>query len=155
MSRGLSKIEDSVTDKLNNMMKTTAFFEQFIQKRFKPMFTRLQQKRWQTKNSSEGRTWDPILPSYALWKKEKYKDSFGHGEQLLIATGRLFKSLTLNEDGDWQQILTGTTLVLNFDVEYASQVSMFRPILEFSSESMKMIRDDLKQWMKKQWQVRT
>lgn len=148
---GIMKVQDTVTKSLNNMIKTTNFFEQWAIKRFQPMFKRIQQKRWATEGASEGRQWDPISPSYAEWKRKEYKDSFGHGEKLLIATGKLFKSLTLEEGGDWERILMRNTIVLNFDVEYARKVGEFRPILEFREATIKMIKEDFKDWIRKAW----
>lgn len=148
---GITKVQDTVTDKLNNMMKTTSFFEQWVIKRFQPMFQKIQQKRWQSEGSSEGKQWDPINPRYAEWKKEKYKDSFGHGEQLLIATGKLYKALTLADDGAWERILLSNTIVLNFDVDYAAQVGEFRPILEFREDTIRKFRDDFKEWVRQAW----
>lgn len=151
----LKKVQDTISKKLSDMIAATVFFEQYVTKRFQPMFSRTQQKRWQTQNASEGAQWKPLNPWYELWKKEAYKDNYGHGEQMMIATGRLFKGLTLASDGEWERILTGTTVVYNFPIEYASEAGRIRPILEFSDETLDGWRKDFKEWMVKQWRLRT
>lgn len=155
MATKLTKVEDTVTAKLKMMIQQTTFFEQYVLTRFQPLFQRVQQKRWQTENSSEGPRWAPIDKFYATYKKTKYSANFGHGDNLMIASGRLYKSLTLDNDGDWNRILSGTTVVFNFDVEYAAFADAVRPILEFSNQTLRRFRDDYKAWIAKQWQLKT
>lgn len=152
---GLKRTEDTVTTKLENMLKSTSFFEQYVTSRFQPKFQQTQQKRWQTENASEGAQWQPLNPRYSEYKKEKYANEFGHGEKLMIATGRLYRSLTLDDGGEWERILSGNTVVFNFPIEYAKTAGETRPILEFSQDTMRGFRDDFRSWMIRQWQLRT
>ncbi|HCW05857.1 MAG TPA: hypothetical protein DGG95_00635 [Cytophagales bacterium] len=155
MSR-LKKIEDKITEKLNEMLKATEYFEQYVVKRFQPMFQVVQQKRWQTENASEGSQWEPLNQWYALWKKEAYFDQFGHGEKMMIATGKLYKALTLDDDSrDWSRIINKTTVVYNFDIEYAKSAGEIRPILEFSKRTIERFKSDFKEHLRKVWRLKT
>jgi hypothetical protein len=152
---GFKKIQDTVTAKLEKAVKNTFFFEQFISKTFIPNFQYTQKKRWSTLNVSEGKQWEPLNSTYEAWKKKKYASSFGKGQNLMIATGRLFKSLTLDREGEYDQAITSNTLVLNFNVEYAAYAGSIRPILQFSMSTRKKWKQLIANHMRKVWQLKT
>lgn len=148
---GLKKLQDNVTKTLERMTKSPSFFPQYVTRYFQPEFIEVQQRRFMTTNESEGSHWDALNPVYAAFKKRKYADSFGHGTQINIASGRLFKSLTLQQGADWQRLLSDTTVIFNFNIEYAKYVDERRPILEFAPTTLEQFKKNFRKRMQDFW----
>lgn len=163
-----------VRDKLDGMIKRGGSPESFLVRVAYPLYQARQSKRWITEGESEGAKWAPLSSKYAEWKRRQFAGFAGHGEKMLIATGRLAESVigrTLKSDIDNKEIIiddsgkktikttsiangikdhsvmvTKSSLVVQSLVEYSSKVNATRPIWKFNDDFFKRLRAAYKGW---------
>ncbi len=128
-----------------------------------PMYISRQSKRWMTENESEGAKWTPLNEKYAKWKKLNFVGYPGHGEKLLIRTGRLAEAVigrklkgdVISEEsakaGDLPAnhhvMITNRELHVYTDLKYAQHVNKTRSIFTFKDDFRKRIKAAYGAWV--------
>lgn len=110
-------------------------------------YRNIQRKRWVTENASEGgesKRWAALNPAYAKRKLTQFAGYEGAGKKMLIATGKLYKSV-IGPGAGFRKVATNKTLTISTSVEYAQHVDEARSFTTYSKASIlglrKMIRD--------------
>lgn len=98
----------------------------------------VQRKRWMTENASEGQRWEALNPIYAASKLTRFKSYEGGGTKMLIATGKLFKSV-IGPGAGFRKVTTPRSLTISTTNEYAEYVDEVRPFTRYSRETIKKI----------------
>jgi len=69
---GIRTTKDGITDFLQAMLGRATGAKAGFARGVYPLYQKLQMKRFQTKNASEGAPWDPLNPEYATYKLRRY-----------------------------------------------------------------------------------
>lgn len=152
-----------IQKKLDAMIKKSKSPESFLVKVAYPMYISRQSKRWMTENESEGARWAPLSEKYAKWKKLNFVGYPGHGEKLLIRTGRLAEAVigrklkgdVISEEsarsGDapanHHVMITNKTLHVYTDLKYAQHVNKMRNFFNFNADFRKRIKAAYGAWV--------
>lgn len=119
----------------------------FMVKYVREAYIDAQNKRFMTKNTSQGEKWAALNPIYAEYKLKKFKDFPGGGRKINVATGRLFNALILEGKGDYSEMVFAESYVIAFKPEYAKYVDEVRPIVQFRKEFYADLRKKAIKWM--------
>lgn len=152
-----------IQKKLDAMIKKSKSTESFLSKVAYPMYISRQSKRWMTENESEGARWTPLNEKYAKWKKLNFVGYPGHGEKLLIRTGRLAEAVigrklkgdVISEEsamsGDLPAnhhvMITNKTLHIYTDLNYAQHVNKKRNFFNFKADFRKRLKAAYGAWV--------
>jgi hypothetical protein len=140
MSVKLSTVSDGITKMLKGMRQRERALQSFLNKNVLEQYRNIQRKRWMSENLSEsGIKWTRLNAAYARRKRKQYAAYEGGGTKMLIATGKLYKSVIGPGDG-FRKITTPRTLYLATTVDYARFVDEARSFTEYSPESVREIR---------------
>lgn len=130
--------------------------------RLYPLYQKLQTKRFQTENASEGAKWKPIQKEYAEHKLKLFKSYPGGGRKLLIATSTLGGAVIgrgspfLGQDkhvalfkkyGMQISVKEGGTNAAGKPFNYAGYVAEKRPYMEFSKNSIEIMKTELRKFI--------
>lgn len=156
MKASLVKTSDTISNKLNKMVKDTKDQRAFIQLQLYPRYLEYQRLRWMSENWGN---WKALNPKYAERKKKLYADRKGQGMRMLIATGRLIDAV-LGENNLHRKLITKNSLIVGVGdtgsggkLEYAPRVNLLRPFMDFSSARDKKFKKDVKELYRK-WVTR-
>ena len=117
------KIHDTVSTRLDQMVRDLDDSRQFIKKAVIPMYSNAQRKRFQTENESEGEKWLPITKETLAYKLKHFGSYAGGGTKTLIRTGVLYQSLF--PAGKFNRTIPAKrSFVTISEVEYAEYVSV-------------------------------
>lgn len=133
-----------ITEFLKGVTMRAGSLQSFLNKNVVKQYQNIQRKRWMTENNSETGQWQPLTVEYAKAKKRRFASYAGKGEKLLIATGKLQKSVIGPGDG-FRKIATPRSLIISTSVEYAPYVDEARSFSSYGRESVaeinRMIKD--------------
>lgn len=142
---------DGIGEYFNQMAQRASVVDGWLNRVAYPEILKAQAKRWMTKGASEGNSWDEITPSYAKIKQRRFADYPGSGRRLLIATGRLAFSMTLDPSlrgaksstADHGKIVGNKQLTIESFVPYGTYVNEDRDITTLGKETTKRLADML------------
>lgn len=137
----MEQTEAKALKNLRSIVKQGKNSRTFLQMKVYPLYIQAQMKRWMTENQSQGTQWKPLNPAYAAQKKKDWWGWIGNGTKMLIASGRLYKSVIGAGDGHYKMI-TDTEMIVGTDVPYARYVSDIRPIMQFDKKFIAKIKAD-------------
>lgn len=140
-----------ITEFLKGVTMRAGSLQSFLNKNVVKQYQNIQRKRWMTENKSETgqgdsaiHEWQPLTVEYAKAKKRRFASYAGKGEKLLIATGKLQKSVIGPGDG-FRKIATPRSLIISTSVEYAPYVDEARSFSSYGRKSVaeinRMIKD--------------
>jgi hypothetical protein len=137
----ITKIQDTVTKNLEAMIKRGVSGRGFIARYVYPKYKEFQMLRWQSENKGQ---W-PRLTSedYIKWKKKKFASAIGQGERMMIASGKLLKSVLVEPGGFGYARQTETSLEITLDegeVPYAKYANEARNFTEFPDDWIQDLR---------------
>jgi len=141
----LKTIEKGITDRLNGMLAREKAMQSFLNKNIVELYRNVQRARWMTENSTEGQTWTALNPNYKKWKLVRFAQFEGGGQLMLIATGKLYKSV-IGPGAGFRKVVTPRSLIISTNVDYAKHVDeggkhvVARPFTKYSEESKKLFR---------------
>lgn len=130
--------------------------------RIYPLYQKLQTKRFETENASEGSRWEPLNKAYAEQKLKRFKSYPGAGTKILVATGTLGgavigpgapfggtdKHVALFKNYSMQiSVAEGGKNLAGKPFDYARQVAEKRPFMQFSEASLQLMKDELKKFI--------
>ncbi|NBT57956.1 hypothetical protein EBT16_04145 [bacterium] len=119
----LKQVQDDITIRLNGMLDRGAAMQSFLNRNVVRMYQNAQRKRFDTANASEGPQWKALSPGYAKRKKRLYVSYIGHGDKILIATGRLYKAIVdIDKAAGGYKLTTPTRLTITTSVEYVKWI---------------------------------
>lgn len=101
-----------------------------------------QRNRWMSENTTQGRQWKALDPVYKKRKLTKFAEYDGQGRKMLVATGRLYKSV-FGDSSEHRKIVDATELRISTSVPYAVYVDEVRTFTKFDRE---FFRDISKKW---------
>ena len=125
MKPSLKVVENGVSLKIGSMIDRGQAMRSFLNRNIYRIYQNAQRERWETINNSQGREWKPLNEVYAQRKKRLFASYEGGGSKMLIATGRLFKSVVGPGKGQ-RKIVTNKSLYIATSVPYAGFVDDVR-----------------------------
>lgn len=131
----LKKTYDKITEKLDRMIDRAKSTQAYFARIAYPMYQRAQIERWQTENMSQGDRWKPLKPGYAKYKLRKYAGMDYGGSKILIATGKLLKSVVGPGQGH-VAVFKNQFMEIGTLVDYAPDVAEERPFMKFGRETI-------------------
>jgi len=110
-----------------------------------PMVINFQIARWQTEGASEGVLWKRLNERYRISKLERFKDYPGAGKKMLVATNRLYPSMTGREES--YKLVTNSRIEAGSFVPYGNDVNQERDITTLGDESVQKVVDGLLKYL--------
>lgn len=142
MSELFNSINNAVTKSLEAKLKRANLITAFLNRVIYPMYQNAQRLRWTSQNTTEGPQWAALTSrAYAIRKAIRFASFPGGGQQLMIASGRLFNSVTGDDLADHKKLVEGNSLIILTSVPYAQYVD---PVRNFSTMGKNTL-DDMKQ----------
>lgn len=148
MNGGIKKVQDTATQRLEDMVSKGKDSRSFIKKHLKPFYIDAQRERFDSENVSQGSQWEALSPKYAKYKLKKYATFPGGGRKINVATGRLYRTLTFQEDNAINEMTDDRTWIVIFDVPYGKFVNEARPVLKFNNSFTSQIREKFIEYMR-------
>lgn len=133
-----AKIEtlmNGIQDQLEKMLDRSRSMQSYLNRVVYSQYQNAQRKRWITEGASEGSQWQSLNPKYAEIKKVRFAAFPGAGNKMLIATGRLQKSV-IGPGEDHRKIATDRDLTVSWTTPYAVYVSEVRPFETLGDKTM-------------------
>ena len=135
MSAAIRALTKGIQDQLEGMVKRANLVPGYLDRVIYKEYQNAQRTRWKTENEGddfEGGMWDTLDPEYETWKIAKYgSNPMGHGEKILIASGRLFFGV-VGPGPDHQKIVGERSIRINTSVPYATHVDEKRTFTQWS-----------------------
>lgn len=125
--------------KMNALMKRSKSVSVFLQRAIYPRYQQAQRDRWKTENASEGATWKPLSTEYAKAKKKLFAAYPGKGENIMVATSKLYFAATGQGPG-LIKAFTDRKMVVSIQlgvIPYAESAGKVRPFMRFSQQRIK------------------
>ena len=138
-SATIDSVEKGVTKRLMSMVKNCQTIDAYLNGPFLKKFQTAQIKRFETENSSEGKTWAPLNPAYKKWKLKKFAAYPGGGNVIMVREDRLRKGAQAQDSQFYYKIVTQTQFVLGVSLDsvpYAAYAGESRPYMQFSDETI-------------------
>ena len=136
----LSVVEGQALKNLRAMIARGKSSRTFLQKHAYPTYIKAQMKRFSSENSSQGQQWAPLNPKYAAYKLNKYASATGGGRKIMIATGKLYKSIIGAGDGHFK-VITDKEMIVGTSIPYATFPARTRSIMKFNPDFIRMIKE--------------
>lgn len=131
IEKGINRTIEGYLDRANSI-------ESYLNRVVVDQYRIVQRKRWMTENASEGQRWESLNPDYARAKLTRFKSYEGAGTKMLIATGKLYKSV-IGPGTGFRKITTPRSLTISTTNEYAEHVDEVRTFTLFSRETWNKI----------------
>lgn len=116
------KTESEIQHRLAGLLNRSRSIRSFLNRNVVEQYRNVQKKRWMTENASEGSKWKELSPGYLLRKRQDFKKSSHGGDQILYASGDLYKSV-IGPGKGFRKITTERKLIIGLDpsvIPYAS-----------------------------------
>jgi hypothetical protein len=169
----MTRVKDDFEKTMAKMLDRTNSGGAFA--RIYPVYQRLQTRRFETQNASEGAPWEKLEPGYAAYKRKRFgggptrsggswKSYPGAGSKMLIATSTLAGAVIgpgapFVSEGLRQHRAKFSRTSMEIVVEqsgrnadgdpfdYAGYVNEVRPFMEFSRDSVAEMREELQKFL--------
>jgi hypothetical protein len=126
------------------------------------VYQRLQTERFKSENASEGEGWAPLTEKYRTQKTKRFKSYPGSGTKMMIATGTLAGAVIgpgapFSGTEKHRALFSKTSMTIQIEesgtnaagkkFDYAGFADEKRPIMEFSEDHLKEMKDELAQFI--------
>lgn len=138
--------QQGISEYLKSLTMRAASLQSFLNNNVVKQYQNIQRKRWITENNSETGQWAPVSTDYAKAKKRRFASYPGRGTKLLIATGKLQKSVIGPGDG-FRKVTTPRSLTISTSVEYAPYVDKERSFSTYGRESIAELKGMIKDFV--------
>lgn len=138
MKPSLKVTSNGASLKIGTMLDRAESMRSFLNDNIYRIYQNAQRDRWMTVNNSQGKEWRALDPVYAVLKRKIYATYEGGGTKMLIATGRLYKSVIGPGQGQ-RKIVTNRSLYIATGVEYAGFVDEVRPFTTWGDPFRKKV----------------
>lgn len=142
----LKRINDGISKRLAGIETRGKKLQSFLNREVVEIYRNLQRRRWITENRSEGERWTELNPIYKKWKLVRFATYDGSGRKMLIATGRLYKSV-IGPGKGFRKVATPKKLVITTSVPYAKDVNDVRDFTEYSPKSWNTINKAISKFL--------
>jgi len=144
---GIQIKADGIGKKLDTMISRAKNARAYLNRIAYPMYQEAQLERWKTENVSEGAPWKRLSPRYLAQKKIRFASEPYSGRKMLVATGRLLKSVVGSERRYHRKIVTDKKLIISTTVPYAAEVAEVRPFMVFGNNTKKKILEGFRKYV--------
>lgn len=141
-SIGLTLSPNGIQKRLNKMLDQ-GLIAGWLNRVAYPMIIEAQRQRWASQNATEGGSWRPLNPSYAIRKLKKFADYPGGGRHMLVATSRLVNSVTGDEKTEHYKVVTNNRLEVGTIVPYAKYVDEDRNFTTLGDQTIQALKASL------------
>ena len=138
-SARLVNVQNGIEKNLDGMINRSKSFRSFLQSYVYPKYQNLQRERWMTEGESQNDKWPALNAKYAEWKRRRFAAYDGSGEKMLIATGKLVKSVIGPGPGHYK-LIDDKSLTVGTRVDYAKYVAQKRSMFKFKPEDIAEIK---------------
>ena len=146
--------ENAIRNRLNNkLVNLGPALQGYLNTVVYDQYRRAQIERWKTGGSgasdtvtSEGDKWPALNKNYLKYKRKAFASMDYSGNQILVATGRLLKSVI--GPSEQKKIVTPKSLYITTSVPYAKDVNDVRPFNTFGKDTRKQISDGIKKFVR-------
>lgn len=142
----LEVVEGQALKNLRSMIARGKSSRTFLQKHAYPAYLGAQRKRFQTENKSQSQQWAALNPKYAAYKVNKYASAPGGGRKIMIATGKLYKSIIGEGDGHFK-LITDKEMVVGTSIPYATFPARTRSIMKFNPDFIRRLKEQWSQYL--------
>ena len=160
MSASLKTTQRGIQKKLDDMITRAETLTAFVNRVVYPIYQRYQRRRWMDENSRQTGQWQALNSAYAERKKRMYGGmekrgggtwpSYpGQGTKMLIATGRLSKSVMGDDASEHRKIVTNKSLRIFTTVPYATYVNDVRDFSTYGKSFYREVGAELKKYVAK------
>lgn len=140
-------IQNRVTMALKEKVRRGKSLRAWLDRVAYKKYQNLQRERWMTAGASQGIPWPSLNVTYAARKLKKFAQFPGGGTKMMIATNRLFNSVSGDNLQDHKKIVTDTTLEIYTTVEYASYADEARSFRKFTRQTYRDLAKDAGQYI--------
>lgn len=135
MRANLNRLQNGIAKSLNAMVERAKAPEAYLTGVIWPKYQKAQLARWQSAGGSEGLPWKGLTKPYEKQKKRKFAAYDGGGNVVMVATGRLERAATGEDQGNILRLVTpsGMTISINTtQLPYAKYPGNMRPFMRFA-----------------------
>lgn len=147
----IKSFDGKVSNRLNEMVAHGKDIRPILNLNVYRIYQNAQRERWKTEGASQGMAWDKLNPKYAERKKILFREYPGKGTKMLIATGRLYKSVIGPGDksNEHRKIVEARRLTILTTVPYAKHVDELRSISKFDKATIDKVKDVIRRYLMK------
>lgn len=138
---------DGISEYFNKMIDRTKLVRGWLNRVAYPTIIQAQRMRWVSEGASEGASWVPLNPSYAMRKLRRYANYPGAGRKLLIATGRLVGGVTGDNPNDHYKLVKDTSLEVGTTINYAEYVNEVRNFTDLGDATTQHLAEQLSEYI--------
>lgn len=148
MDSGIQKTQNSVTQALQEKIERGKSMRAFLDRVVYTEYQNAQRERWMTEGASEGFAW-PALKSltYIRQKSRKFAAFPGGGKKMMIATGRLYNSVTGDSAQEHRKVVTDNSIDIYTTVDYAQYTDEARTFTKFGDDFRTRIQQAIVNYM--------
>lgn len=141
MKPTLKVTSEGATLKIDSMLDRGRAMQSFLNRNIYRIYQNAQRDRWETENSSQsgnGQRWEPLNRDYAIRKRKIYQNYEGGGTKMLVATGKLYKSVIGPGQGQ-RKVVTNDKLYIATSIGYGQYVDEARSFTTWSPAFRKKV----------------
>ena len=139
---------NGIKNTVDGMLSRASLVSGWLNRVGYPMLIESQRMRWASEGASEGRSWAPLNPKYAIQKLKRYSSYPGGGRKLLIATGRLVAGVTGDQPADHYKLVEEKRISVGTTIPYAKYVDEARSITVLSPQTRNNIATRLGEYIR-------
>lgn len=144
---GLKISVDGISEYFKGLSSRAGLVRGWLNRVAYPTIIAAQRMRWVSEGASEGASWRPLNPSYAMRKLKRYASYPGSGRKVLIATGRLVGGMTGDNQADHYKLVTDTRLEVGTTIPYAEYVNEDRNISDLGPATVADLDQKLRDYL--------
>jgi hypothetical protein len=141
-------VEDGISDWAKRVLNRSqgSGIRAWLNRYAYPEILNVQLQRWQTEGASEGVQWESLNPDYARSKLKRFANYPGGGRKMLIATGRLYESMT-GRSTESRKLVEENRITLASTVPYGGYVDDKRDITTLRDDTVERFADELLKYL--------
>lgn len=154
MSAKITTLENGIQKNLNAKLDRLKSVASYLNTVVVRQYVNAQVNRWKTLGGSEGNNWHALNPDYARRKKRIYAGYMGGGSQMMVATGKLFTTVTTpSDDGaaGFRKVVLPRGIIISVsasgDNEYFKYADEARSFTSWGKQTMGEMRKGLRQFI--------
>lgn len=154
MKAKVTTLQRGITKNLNGKVDRIKSVASYLNTVVVRQYVNAQVTRWKTQGSSEGYGWAPLDAAYAKRKKRIYAGYMGGGSQMMIATGKLFTTVTTpSDDGaaGFRKVVLPRGIIISVsasgDNEYFKYADEARTFTSWGRKTMGEMRKGLREFI--------
>lgn len=154
MKAKITVLEDGLRKNLKDKEARLRSVSAYLNTAVVRQYVNAQVNRWKTLGGSEGSNWHALNPDYARRKKRIYAGYMGGGSQMMVATGKLYTTVTTpSDDGaaGFRKVVLPRGIIISVsasgDNEYFKHADESRSFTSWGRQTMGEMRKGLRQFI--------